>query len=146
MRSMATDPIPNATEPDAAAALVAAAQRGEMDAFERLYRAHAGRVHAVCLRMCGDAGRARELTQDVFVRAWERLASFRGESAFGSWLHRLAVNVVLEALRAERRRRARVDVADDGALDDSPAAAAADHPEERMDLERAIAALPPGAR
>ncbi|HKG90506.1 MAG TPA: RNA polymerase sigma factor [Gemmatimonadaceae bacterium] len=161
---MATDPHPAAaaaadgTEPDAVA-LVTAAQRGEMDAFERLYRAHVGRVHAVCLRMCGDAGRARELTQDVFVRAWERLASFRGESAFGSWLHRLAVNVVLEAMRAERRRTARVDVAHDDPDDAdggggggggggvwAAAAAAADHPEERMDLERAIAKLPPGAR
>ena len=149
----AAAPAPEGSVPDAGAALLLAraAQRGEMDAFERLYRLHVGRVNAVCLRMSGDAGRARELTQDVFVRAWERLGSFRGESAFGTWLHRLAVNVVLESLRAERRRVARVEVGEeaDALAEDGVGggwAAAADHPEDRMDLEWAIAKLPPGAR
>ena len=126
------------------------AQRGEVDAFETLYRAHVPRVFAVCLRMCGERVRAGELTQDVFVHAWERLASFRGEAAFGSWLHRLAVNVVLTSLRAERRRTTRVALGDDG-----PDAAweerggdmrDPDGTETRIDLERAIASLPPGAR
>src|ERR1041384_8567416 len=84
------------------------AQAGELDAFEVLYREHAGRVYGLCLRMTADQQRARELTQDVFVRAWEGLPSFRGDSAFGSWLHRIAVNVVLRGARSDKRRRARV--------------------------------------
>ena len=124
--------------------LVRRAQAGDVEAFEALYRAHVGRVHALCLRMCGDAVQAAELVQDVFVQAWERLASFRGESALGSWLHRLAVNVVLARARAEMRREARVVAAGD--LRDVDRGARMGSPEARMDLEQAIAALPPGAR
>ena len=71
------------------------AQSGDSRAFEALYRRLVGRIYALCLRMARDTQRAEELTQDVFVRAWERLGSFRGESKFTTWLHRLAVNVVL---------------------------------------------------
>lgn len=84
--------------------LVARACDGDEDAFGDLYRAHAGRIYALCLRLEADAGRAEELTQDVFVHAWERLRTFRGESAFGTWLHRLAVNVVLTSRRSAWRR------------------------------------------
>ena len=138
--------------------LIARAQRGELDAFEPLYREHVGRVFAICLRMSGDATRAQELVQDVFVRAWEQLATFRGEAAFSSWLHRLAVNVVLMAARAERRRLPRAfermregsEAASPGDdVDVDPAdrvATRRDAVEERMDLERAVAALPRGAR
>ena len=80
------------------------AQAGDADAFEAVYRAHAGRVYALCLRMAGDAIHARELVQDVFIRAWEKLGTFRGDSAFGTWLHRLAVNVVLMDRRLAARR------------------------------------------
>ena len=73
----------------------ARAAAGDQEAFARLYRAHTGRVFALCARMTADRALAEELTQDVFVRAWEKLPLFRGESAFGTWLHRLAVNVVL---------------------------------------------------
>jgi len=124
--------------------LVRLAQRGDPAAFEQLYRLHAGRVYALCLRLAGDATVARALTQDVFVRVWERLASFREESAFSSWLHRLAVNVVLADRRAASRRgHWEVDEAQAGA---------GDRPDpttwtpEQLDLETAIAALPPGAR
>ena len=123
--------------------LVRRAQSGDTDAFGRLYRLHAGRVYALCLRIEGDAARADELTQDVFVRAWERLPGFRGESAFGTWLHRLAVNVVLADRRAAWRRDRRVT------LDEEPvalASARAADPGLSLDLEAAIAALPPGAR
>jgi RNA polymerase sigma-70 factor (ECF subfamily) len=115
-----------------------------MAAFEVLYRRHAGRVLALCLRLTGERGRAEEAVQDVFVRVWERLASFRGESAFTSWLHRLSVNTVLHALRSERRRIARVAPADEPLL----SAAAAPHApvEERMDLEQALARLPEQVR
>ncbi|HEX6644347.1 MAG TPA: RNA polymerase sigma factor [Gemmatimonadales bacterium] len=119
------------------------AQAGDAAAFGELYRAHAGRIHALCLRLEGDAARAEELTQDVFVRAWERLASFRGESAFGTWLHRLAVNVVLADRRSLWRRGRRILFTDDPAAFERPAEGPA---LQAADLEVAIAGLPPGAR
>lgn len=125
------------------ASLVEQAQRGERRAFETLYREHVGRVYALCLRMSGDADRAEELTQDVFVRAWSRLSSFRGDSAFGTWLHRIAVNAVLQKRRGDRRRELRVETRDALELD---APAPRERPGDRMDLERAVAALPEGAR
>jgi RNA polymerase sigma-70 factor, ECF subfamily len=124
--------------------LVRRAQSGEEAAFEALYRAHAGRVFALCLRLCGDRTRAVGLVQDVFVRCWEQLGSFRGESAFGSWLYRLAVNLVWMANRGDRRRETRVrPVEDPQQLErprDAPAAGLS------VDLERAIGSLPDGAR
>src|SRR6187401_1604189 len=80
------------------------AQAGDTQAFERLYHRHEGRVHAICLRMTANATRAEELTQKAFLNAWQKMALFRGESAFSSWLHRVAVNVVLADRRAEQRR------------------------------------------
>src|SRR2546430_4852702 len=88
--------------------LIHRAQQGDRVAFEALYRAEAGRVYALCLRLTADRAQAEERTQDAFVRAWERLATFRGESAFSSWLYRLTVNEVLLRRRAERRRGPRV--------------------------------------
>lgn len=127
--------------------LVSRAQAGDAAAFERLYRDHVGRVYAVCLRLSGDAVRAEELTQDVFVRAWEQLASFRGESAFSTWLHRLAVNTVLQTKRGEARYERRVATTDDlEAADRTALIRSGGGPALRLDLERAIAALPPGAR
>lgn len=123
---------------------VAIAAKGDRDAFERLYRANVNRVYAVCVRMCGDRGRAEELTQDAFVRAWEKLPQFRGDSAFSTWLHRLTVNVVLEAKRSDMRSRAHVENED--ALDESPPLARREFHAEKMDLTVAIAGLPPGAR
>ncbi len=118
------------------------AQRGDSAAFERLYRLQAGQVYALALRLTGDRERALDLTQDAFVRAWERLESFRGESAFGSWLHRLTINVFLNQTRADTRRQSRVDFLDD----DTDAPAAETDPAGRIDLETAIAKLPQGAR
>lgn len=126
---------------------VHAAQAGDVHAFDRLYAANVGRVHALCLRMARDGTEAELLTQDVFVHAWQRLASFRAESAFGSWLHRLAVNVVLQSWRADHRRAARLEsVEDPAAVADARAAGAGPMIEERVDLERAVASLPEGAR
>ncbi|NNG15917.1 MAG: RNA polymerase sigma factor [Gemmatimonadales bacterium] len=125
-------------------ALVARVQSGDLDAFEPLYRGHVDRVYALCLRMVGHPERARELTQDVFVRCWERIGSFRGESAFGTWLHRVAVNLVLEQQRRERRREARVEVRAD--LEELSGGAITSTPGHRLDLEDAIRALPPKAR
>ena len=124
--------------------LVQRAQRGDEDAFGALYRAHVGRVHALCLRLAGDTHAAGELTQDVFVRAWEALPSFRGESAFGSWLFRLAMNVFLGKRRATGRRERRVfSTAEPALLEQARERAPSG---EQLDLEQAIAALPPGAR
>jgi RNA polymerase sigma-70 factor (ECF subfamily) len=127
-------------EPDAQLAA-----SGDRRAFERLYRDNVNRVYAVCVRMCGgDRSRAEELAQDAFVRAWERLPQFRGDSAFSTWMHRLTVNVVLEAQRGERRNRARTESED--ALDIGSLVARREHHADKMDLAVAIAALPPGAR
>jgi RNA polymerase sigma-70 factor (ECF subfamily) len=130
--------------PDSFAEDVRAAQRGNVAAFERLYRAHAGRVYALCLRLTADAPRAETLTQDTFVRAWERLATFRGESPFAGWLRQVTVNVVMAEQRAASRRTKRVMPTDDEAMLDAPAPPRPDA--ERIDLERAIRTLPDAAR
>ena len=124
--------------------VLARARAGDADAFGVVYEAHAGRVHALCLRLSADAADARELTQDVFVRVWRTLASFRGDSALGTWIHRVAVSVVLERQRAEARRTARVEPVP--SMDALRPIARRDAVDERMDLERAIAALTPAAR
>jgi RNA polymerase sigma-70 factor (ECF subfamily) len=125
-------------------ALVSRAQAGDRAAFERLYRENVGRVYALCLRLSSDDRRAEELTQDVFVRAWRKLGTFRGDAAFSSWLHRLAVNVVYEAFRSEGRRRKRVVPTEDPSVFERPDASG--RPGLGLDLERAIGSLPPGAR
>ena len=84
------------------------AAAGDSVAFERLYRMHVDRIFGLCCRLCnGDSARAEQATQDAFVRAWEKLGSFRGESRFGTWLHRLTVNVVLGEHRLLRRTEVR---------------------------------------
>lgn len=129
-------------------ATVREAQRGDDAAFAALYDAHAPRVYAVCLRLSGDRAMAEELVQDVFVRVWQRLDSYRGDSAFATWLHRVAVNTVLEHARSGRRRRLRVRIAADFAniTPEFDAPAAAPEPGVAMDLEGAVASLPAGAR
>jgi RNA polymerase sigma-70 factor (ECF subfamily) len=124
--------------------LVRAAQAGDLPAFEQLYRSAVGLVYAICLRMAGSAALAEELTQDVFVRAWRKLPTFRGESAFATWLTRLAVNVVLTERRDRGRREARLAFSDD--LDSLAPPAPAGHPGTALDLEKAIAGLPEQAR
>lgn len=124
--------------------LVRQAQQGDQAAFQALYREHVGRVYALCLRLTADAAQAEEYTQDAFVRAWERLASFRGESAFSSWLHRLTVNVVFMNRRSARRRELRVFATENPDALERPGRAT--EPGLRLDLEQAVAALPPGAR
>jgi RNA polymerase sigma-70 factor (ECF subfamily) len=135
-----TAPTPYVADAD-----VALAAGGDRQAFERLYRMHVSRVFSLCVRMVADRTRAEELTQDVFVRAWEKLHLFRGESAFGTWLHRMTVNVVLNARKSEGRSRSRIEDDEEGdGVDHLPSRPAM--PGERMDLEAAIAKLPPGAR
>lgn len=123
---------------------VDAAVRGDERGFERLYRAHVGRIYALSLRLADDATHADQLTQDVFVRAWERLATFKGESSFATWLHRLAVNVILSDRRSAWRRGRRL-TGNDEFLDLAPDRRSA-NAGLRLDLDGAIANLPPGAR
>lgn len=124
--------------------LVRAAQSGSVAAFERLYRENVKRVYALCYRMSGGAQLAEELTQDVFVRAWQKLASFRGDSAFASWLHPIAVNVAYSERRSRVRRESRVSVHDD--LTPFEGDVAPPQPALGVDLERAMRGLPEGAR
>lgn len=126
--------------------IVRRAQQRDMQAFERLYRTHVSRIHALCLRMTANPSRAEELTQKAFLAAWQKLPLFRGESAFGSWLHRVAVNIVLEDLRAEHRRTQRVFGTDDPAAFETAAPMRPPVAGMRLDLEQAIAGLPPQAR
>jgi RNA polymerase sigma-70 factor (ECF subfamily) len=125
------------------AALVRRSLDGDVAAFEELYRGHVGRVHGAILRLVGmDRGRAEDLTQDAFVRAWQKLSSFRHESAFSTWLYRLGVNTALMDLRGRRGAK-------ETDIEDLELAAGADVPfcaGERGDLERAVSNLPPRAR
>jgi RNA polymerase sigma-70 factor (ECF subfamily) len=124
--------------------LVERAARGDVQAFEELYHANVGRVFALCLRMTGDLHLAEELAQESFVRAWQKLGTFRGASAFSTWLHRVAVNVVLGHLRGAGRR----EIGDGGGAEDGTPdrVAPTSHPGAAIDLERAIGGLPDGAR
>jgi RNA polymerase sigma-70 factor (ECF subfamily) len=118
------------------------AMAGDPKAFERLYRRHVGRVHSLARRMMGGDD-AHEVTQDVFVRAWQKIGTFRGESAFGTWLHRLAVNLILTRRSTRGTMRERF-LADDSVLETLPGKAT--HREHRLDFEMAIGRLPDGAR
>lgn len=142
--------------------LVRKAQTGDVAAYEQLYRQHVSGVYGLCLRLVADPVQAEILTQDVFVRAWQKLGTYQGRGDFGGWLHRITVNVV----REDRRREARwarmtrsvpgvesregdqQDMASQMAMKEkyegtvTPPEAMA----ERIDLDRAIAALPLGAR
>ncbi|HET7570502.1 MAG TPA: RNA polymerase sigma factor [Gammaproteobacteria bacterium] len=120
------------------AGLVARACKGDARAFEQLYRRHAGRVYAVCLRLSGNPAHAEEFTQDAFVKAWQSLAAFRGDSGFGTWLHRIAVNTALAHFRRNAKYTEVPAPAEDEAPDEEPGA--------MLDLEGAIAQLPDGAR
>jgi RNA polymerase sigma-70 factor (ECF subfamily) len=134
-----------ARAPAGVSARVQAARDGDVAAFEALYREHVGRVHALCVRMTGDPREAESLAQEAFVRAWERLDRFRGESSFATWLHHVTVNVVVSSRRAAIRRLRRVESVEDLERLDPPSTPRR-APEAAMDLERAIAGLPAGAR
>jgi RNA polymerase sigma-70 factor, ECF subfamily len=121
---------------------VALAAAGDVSAFERVYQAHLPRVHSLVRRMTGGRD-TDEVTQDVFVRVWQKLGTFRGDSAFSTWLHRLAVNVVIERFRAETLRRQRIREGDD--IFDTIAAPLRSR-DLSMDFEAAPAKLPDGAR
>lgn len=141
-----TDPTFNLPSVRPAAALelddVTAAARGDRAAFERVYRSHVDRVYSLCVRMLSDRVLADEVTQDVFVRVWQKLPGFRGESAFSTWLHRVAVNVILSRRKTSGIHQNRHETED--ALDAAPSRPVSVG--DRMDLEQAIGGLPKGAR
>jgi RNA polymerase sigma-70 factor (ECF subfamily) len=144
-------PSPAPAAPPARAqdmALVARCRGGDLAAFEELYRAHAGRLFSVACRMLGNPTDAEDLLQDIFLSAHRKLDGFRGESALGTWLYRLATNHCLDYLRS---RGARMNQMTD-ALDDDPSHGVvgsrglAEQTVTKMDLERALAKLPDGCR
>lgn len=144
-RQVTTATVALSVDPTPAAAVqndVALAAGGDPSAFERLYRSHEARIHSLARRMLGGA-EADEVTQDIFVRTWQKLGTFRGDSAFATWLHRLAINVVIERRRTHAVRRARMADAPD-VLDHVTVAPAPT--DMRIDFDEAIGQLPPGAR
>ena len=145
IQPMPIESLEAAPVPDRDALLVQRASRGDMRAFERLYRQHVGRVYGAVYRLAGhNEARAQDLVQESFVRAWQRLGTFRGESAFGTWLYRLAVNTALMEIRSRASAEALEDALPEGdtlAEDDTVYRDAS-----RAELERAVATLPPRAR
>lgn len=118
------------------------ARNADPYAFEQLYRANVDKIYGLCLRMTGNASEAEDCAQEAFIQAWNKLDKFRGDAAFGTWLHRVAVNVVLGRMRKSKREQDRIRAVSDVA---PPAETAADNGELR-DLEQAINELPSGAR
>ncbi len=127
-------------------ALLQGAREGHVPSFEALYRTHAPRVYALCLRMASDPAEAEELAQEAWIRAWERLPGFRGESAFTTWLHRLTVNLILDRKRGDQRRTRRFESVAEYEPFEGNAPTREAPAGTRMDLERAVATLPDGAR
>ncbi len=124
------------------AATVARARGGDTRAFEVLYREHIDRVYGLCLRMTGNVGEAEDCAQEAFIQAWNKLEKFRGDSAFGTWMHRIAVNAVLGRIRKSKREQDRIQVV---AETGSSPASIGDSGDLR-DLSDAIDRLPEGAR
>lgn len=121
---------------------VALASDGSQAAFERLYRAHVPRIHSLVVRMTNQEA-AADLTQEVFVRVWQKLNTFQGRSTFGTWLYRVALNVVLAHRATAGRERSRY-LDPENILDRVPAKVR--HNDFRLDFEEAIQVLPAGAR
>jgi RNA polymerase sigma-70 factor (ECF subfamily) len=129
------------------------AQQGDAGAFERIYRLHSRRVYALCLRMVGNTAEAEDLTQDAFLQLFRKIGTFRGESAFSTWLHRLAVNVVLMKLRKKTLPATSLEESTDPEDESSGPRREIGAPDlllsgsiDRVHLERAIEQLPPGYR
>ena len=131
-------------------ALVERCRRGDLAAFEELYRAHAGKLFSVACRMLGNPADAEDLLQEIFLSAHRKLDGFRGDSALGTWLYRLATNHCLDYLRSRAARTSQLT----DALDDEPglyeagtrSRGLAEQTVTKMDLERAMARLPEGCR
>lgn len=135
-------PSTGATEIGWETALIQRARKGDTHAFERLYREYSGRVYGLCLRMTRDPAAAEDCTQEAFINAWRALDRFETRSAFGTWLHRIAVNVVL----GKRRRISFGNETSIEPIDLEASEWAFDTPVEEGEIEEAIARLPEGAR
>jgi RNA polymerase sigma-70 factor (ECF subfamily) len=140
--------VPGSTGRQDDLALIDRCRRGDLGAFEELYRQHSGRLYGVAVRMLGNTADAEDMLQDIFLAAHRKLDSFRGDSALGTWLYRLAINLCLDHLRSRTGRAIQVtDALDDApALYDTSSARLAERTVTRMDLERALAQLPEGCR
>jgi len=147
VQPLVTPPAPGAGRAEELA-LVERCRKGDLAAFELIYRTHAGRLYSVACRMLGNPTDAEDLLQDIFLAAHKKLESFRGESALGTWLYRLATNLCLDHLRSRAAKTGQLT----GPLDDEPSLAdsgshrLAERTVARMDLERAVAQLPEGCR
>jgi len=124
------------------AAWIRQAQRSDAQAFERLYRLHIDKVYGLCLRMTGNVSEAEDCAQEAFIQAWNKLDRFRGDSAFATWLHRIAVNAVLGRIRKSKREQERIQAV----ADTAPLPLAMGDSGELRDLSDAIERLPEGAR
>ena len=118
------------------------AKRADARAFEALYRLHVDKVYGLCLRMTGNVSEAEDCTQEAFILAWNKLTKFRGDSAFSTWLHRIAVNAVLGRIRKSKREHDRIQAVADA----QPARVTIDDSGELRDLAEAVDRLPEGAR
>jgi RNA polymerase sigma-70 factor (ECF subfamily) len=137
-----------ATSKDTELALVARCREGDLGAFEELYRAHAGRLYSLAFRMLGNAADAEDMLQEIFLSAHRKLETFRGDSALGTWLYRLAMNQILDYVRSRAARTGQLtDGLDDASLlADAVGHRLADRAIDRIDLERALGELPEGCR
>ena len=129
-------------------ALVERCRNGDLAAFETIYRAHSGRLYSVACRMIGNPTEAEDLLQEVFLAAHRKLDTFRGESALGTWLYRLATNLCLDHLRSRAAKSSQLtdSLDDDARWPDAGSRALAERTVAKMDLERALAQLPDGCR
>lgn len=136
------------TSPAADLELAQRCGRGDQDAFEQLYRAHAGRLYTLIARMVASAETAEDLLQEVFLNAYRKVGGFRGDSSLGTWLYRMAVNHCLDYLRGRQSKMARTtdSIEDEGIAEPVAAAPLVASAIHRLDLERAIAKLPAGCR
>jgi len=135
---IAESPAPVAQED----AFIERARRRDGRAFEALYRLHVDKVYGLCLRMTGNVAEAEDCTQEAFIQAWDKMRKFRGDSAFSTWLHRIAVNAVLGRIRKSKREQERLQVA--GEMQSAPVATG--DTGELRDLAEAVGRLPEGAR
>jgi len=124
------------------AAWIRQAQRSDARAFEALYRLHIDKVYGLCLRMTGNVSEAEDCAQEAFIQAWNKLEKFRGDSAFATWLHRIAVNTVLGRIRKSKREQDRIEAV----AQTAPAPLSTGDTGELRDLSEAIDRLPQGAR
>ena len=138
-REMASAPLKPVADEDA---WIRRAQRSDARAFEALYRLHVDKVYGLCLRMTGNVSEAEDCTQEAFIQAWNKMMKFRGDSAFSTWLHRIAVNTVLGRVRKSKREQDRIQTV----ADTRPAPLETGDTGELRDLTAAIDRLPEGAR